>query len=62
LATTYAVREKLTKADRKDYEFIHRVHQVERKVAKEDAEAKGWSAAAEMATVTEQFCEAFASR
>jgi hypothetical protein len=53
---------KLRKADREDYELMRRVLQVERKVVKEVAELKGWNVADEMAEVTEQFCEVFASR
>ena len=53
---------KLSKADKKEYEVIQRLLQIEHKIAKEDAEAKGWNVADEKAAVTEQFCAAITSR
>jgi hypothetical protein len=46
---------KLSKADKKEYEAIQRVLQIEYKIAREDAETKGWNVAAERAAVTEKF-------
>jgi hypothetical protein len=47
-----------TKADKNEYASIRQSLQIEHKIAKEDAEMKGWSVADEIAAVTEQFCAA----
>jgi hypothetical protein len=53
---------KLSKADKKEYEAIQRVLQIQQKVAREDAQEKGWNVTEEVAAVTEQFCAAVTTR
>ena len=53
---------KLSKAEREDYETMQRLLRTEQKIAREDAEAKGWNVAEETAAVTEQFCMAVSNR
>ena len=53
---------KLSKADREDYETMQRILQVEQKVAREDAQQRGWNVTEEVAAVTEQFCMAVSNR
>ena len=49
---------KLSKADREGYETMQRILRVEQKIAREDAQAKGWNVTEEVAAVTDQFCMA----
>jgi hypothetical protein len=53
---------KLSKADWKPYALIKNMLQVEQKLAKENAETKGWNVTEETTAVTEQFCAAIKTR
>jgi hypothetical protein len=53
---------RLSKADVKPYELIKKMLQIERKLAKENAEREGWNVTEETTAVTEQFCAAVKTR
>jgi hypothetical protein len=53
---------KLSKADWKPYALIKKMLQDEQKLAKENAETKGWNVTEETTAVTEQFCAAIKTR
>ena len=53
---------KLSKADWKPYALTKKMLEIEHKLAKENAETKGWNVTEETTAVTEQFCAAVKAR